>query len=64
MTVSVIKFSEDIQKRIDAGELLTLAVLFYVPETDELRFYVPPTMSREEALAMLRKFGYFLPLEL
>ena len=53
---SKIHFSGPLLEKQDAGRLISLATVFYNPETDSLEHYFPCSISEEEAIAMLRRF--------
>lgn len=50
-------FSSELASLVAKGELVPLVMMFYRPDEDMLELIFPATTTREEALAMLEKFG-------
>ena len=50
-------FSSELAALIAKGELLPIVMMLYRPDEDMLELIFPPTITKEEALAMLEKFG-------
>lgn len=49
-------FNGEVERKLEEGKLIPLAMVYYNPENDSVEYYFPVAGTKQEKIAMLKKF--------